>query len=64
MGKRDQFSDKAEQLQAQAKQAMQAKGRAKDEASERASQGRDRTEAEARRAQQEAQDRFDQDYDA
>ncbi|MFD0154253.1 hypothetical protein ACWGQ4_07905 [Streptomyces sp. NPDC055721] len=60
MGKRDQFSDKPEQLQAQAKQAMQAKGKA----SERASQGRDRSEAETHRAQQEAQDRFDQDYDA
>ncbi|MCT4356232.1 hypothetical protein M5362_24160 [Streptomyces sp. Je 1-79] len=62
MGMRDQFEDKTKQAAEQAKQKM---GRAKDEASERASRGQGRpSDEEQRRSQQEAQDRFDQDYDA
>ncbi|MFJ2936596.1 hypothetical protein ACIO8G_28020 [Streptomyces sp. NPDC087219] len=61
MGKAEQFKDTSEQLKQQAKQAM---GKAKDEASSRASQGRGRPDDETRRAQQAAQDRLDQDYDA
>ncbi|MFI8291821.1 hypothetical protein EAO71_16250 [Streptomyces sp. ms191] len=60
MGKADQFRDKAQDLADQARAKM---GNAKDEASSRASRAKDRSDEE-RRAQMEAQDRFDQDYDA
>ncbi|MFG2870780.1 hypothetical protein [Streptomyces sp. NPDC048338] len=60
MGKADQFRDKAQDL---ADRARAKTGNAKDEASERASQAKARSDEE-RRAQMEAQDRFDQDYDA
>ncbi|MFF8510923.1 hypothetical protein ACF064_22810 [Streptomyces sp. NPDC015492] len=58
MGKAEQFEDRSEQLR------RQAMGKARDEASERATRERGRPDEETRRAQQEAQDRLDQDYDA
>ena len=61
MGVADQFKDKSQQLGEKAKQAAD---RAKGQPSESDSHGRGRPEAETRRAQQEAQDRLDKDYDA
>ncbi|MFB7516314.1 hypothetical protein [Streptomyces sp. NPDC056144] len=59
MGIQDQFKDKAKRLAEKSDKARQAR----DEASERASKGRDLSEEETRRAQQEAQDKVDQDYE-
>ncbi|MFE2536725.1 hypothetical protein [Streptomyces sp. NPDC059371] len=70
MSMQDQFKDKAERMKQQGKQAKTKtrpesrppEGR-KDEASRRAPAGREGTKPEPERAQREAQDRFDQDYD-
>lgn len=57
MGIKDAFDDKAQEL---GKQAGQAKRGTQSQPSKRTEQAQDET----RRADQEAQDRFDQDYDA
>ncbi|MFJ7302326.1 hypothetical protein [Streptomyces sp. NPDC099088] len=61
MGMQDQFKDKAERLQQKAKGKP---GAARDEASERTPHERDHAMPAADRARQEAQERFDQDFDA
>ncbi|MGW6397119.1 hypothetical protein [Streptomyces sp. NPDC055134] len=68
MGMKDQFQDKAEQL---ANQAKKRSGQGRDEASERTSRTQDDPRRErgsqsedSERRRQEAQDRFDSDYDA
>ncbi|MER5463084.1 hypothetical protein ABT010_20855 [Streptomyces sp. NPDC002668] len=78
MGMKDQPKDKASKLEEQAKQSKQAKpskrqmSGAKDEASERGSQPRKedpertprgRDQDMTRKAMQDAEDRFNQDYD-
>jgi len=69
MSMQDQFKDKAERMKQQGKKKTRPEGR-QDEASRRAPAGRDNVPArdgatpDAERAQREAQDRFDQDYDA
>ncbi|MFB7938104.1 hypothetical protein [Streptomyces sp. NPDC056049] len=54
MGIKDQFQDKAQELQERAKDAM---GKAKDEASQRASQGREGSQDAKERAEREARQR-------
>ncbi|MET7388060.1 hypothetical protein ACFYPT_28000 [Streptomyces sp. NPDC005529] len=64
MGMQDQFKDKAERLQQKAKGKP---GAARDEAAERSPQERqerDHAMPATDRARHEAQDRFDQDFDA
>jgi hypothetical protein len=64
MSMQDQFKDKAERMKQQAgKKKTRPEGR-QDEASRRSPAGRDGTMPESERAQREAQDRFDQEYDA
>ncbi|MEU4084711.1 hypothetical protein [Streptomyces aureus] len=64
MSMQDQFKDKAERMKQQAgKKKTRPEGR-QDEASRRAPAGHDSAMPEAERARREAQDRFDQDYDA
>ncbi|WP_405480515.1 hypothetical protein [Streptomyces sp. NBC_00009] len=70
MGMKDQFQDKAEQLATQAKKRSGQGRDRRDEASERSSQTQDSMRErgsqseDSQRRRQEAQDRFDQDYDA
>ncbi|GGS05940.1 hypothetical protein GCM10010252_50910 [Streptomyces aureoverticillatus] len=80
MGMKDQFQDKAENLRNKAQGAKDEAGerasqgrergeQERDRASQAREQGRERgrrdeTPDEARRAAQEAQDKFNQDYDA
>ncbi|MFB7425830.1 MULTISPECIES: hypothetical protein [Streptomyces] len=63
MGIKDQFQDKAQELAERGKQAMgQGKGRdAKDEASQRASQGRESTQDAKERAERELRERTGRD---
>jgi hypothetical protein len=56
----EQFKNKAEQL----KQAKKKSGQPREETSQRPPAGRDRAMQGPERTQREAQDRFDQDYDA
>ncbi|MGW3913581.1 hypothetical protein ACWEBX_18985 [Streptomyces sp. NPDC005070] len=71
MSMQDQFKDKAERMKQQGKPQAKTKTRPEsrhpegrqDEASRRAPAGRDGAKPEPERAQREAQDRFDQDYD-
>ncbi|MFJ9811546.1 hypothetical protein ACIRTB_25320 [Streptomyces sp. NPDC101158] len=60
MGIKDQFQDKAQELSERAKRPM---GNPKDKASERASQPKGRPQQPQER-KDEAQDRFEADYDA
>ncbi|MEU6277594.1 hypothetical protein ABZ871_35100 [Streptomyces populi] len=68
MSMQDQFKDKAERMKQQGKKKTRPEGRhpegRQDEASRRSPAGRDGAIPESERAQREAQDRFDQDYDA
>ncbi|MCX5082279.1 hypothetical protein ACWCOW_18065 [Streptomyces sp. NPDC001939] len=69
MGMKDQFQDKAEQLAAQAKKRPGQSRDRRDEASERSSQTHDSLRErgsqseDSERRRQEAQDRYDHDYE-
>ncbi|MEU4168620.1 hypothetical protein AB0F46_17310 [Streptomyces sp. NPDC026665] len=72
MSMQDQFKDKAERMKQQGKKKTRPEGRhpegrqdgRQDEASRRSPAGREDAMPASERAQHEAQDRFDQDYDA
>ncbi|WP_406000330.1 hypothetical protein [Streptomyces sp. NBC_00829] len=67
MGIKDQFQDKAQELSEQSARAKQAMGGAKNDPSARASRAQKPGQKKPKstdESMQEAQDRFNQDYDA